>query len=175
MFPEISTTRFKLRQFRDEDLDNIFKGLSHSDVIRYYGVSYTTLESAKAQLQFFKDLELTETGIWWAIVSPDDKLFYGATGLNNRVKEHKKAEIGFWLLKEYWGKGIIREVVPLICDYGFSNLNLHRIEAIVETENQNSKSVLEKLNFRLEGTMQECEIKNGRFISLDIYALLNKA
>jgi ribosomal-protein-alanine N-acetyltransferase len=174
MFPEITTNRFKLRQFRDGDLENIFRGLSHPEVIRYYGVSYATLESAKSQLTFFNDLELKETGKWWAITSHDDKIFYGAAGLNNRIKEHRKAEIGFWLLQEHWGKGIIKEVVPIICDYGFKQMDLHRIEAIVESENQNSKTVLGILKFTHEGTMRECEIKNGKFISLDIYAMLNK-
>jgi ribosomal-protein-alanine N-acetyltransferase len=60
----------------------------------------------------------------------------------------------------------------LICNYGFNELGLHRIEGIVETENQNCKKAMAKLDFNHEGTMVECEVKNGRFISLDIYAKL---
>lgn len=60
--------------------------------------------------------------------------------------------------------------MPLICYYGFHKLGLHRIEGIVETENKNCKSAMAKLDFQHEGTMKECEIKNGKFISLDIYA-----
>ena len=130
---------------------------------------------SKEQMKFFADLELNETGIWWAVCSSDNKTFYGAGGLNSLSKEHKKAEIGFWLISEFWGKGIMTEAMPLICNYGFNNLGLHRIEGIVETKNQNCKNAMAKLDFKHEGTMKECEIKNGKFISLDIYAKIKTA
>ena len=94
-----------LRPFQDDDLERVFRGLSHPDIIRYYGVSYNTLEETKAQMQFFRELEENETGMWWAICSPDNAVFYGAAGLNGLNKQHRKAEIGFWLLPEHWGMG----------------------------------------------------------------------
>lgn len=169
-FPILRTERLLLRQFEEGDLENVFKGLSHPDIIKYYGVSYQTLEATKAQMKFFADLEKEGTGIWWAVCSPDNKLFYGGGGLNSLIKEHKKAEIGFWLLSDYWGKGFMTEAMPLICNYGFDKLGIHRIEGIVETENLLCKKAMEKLKFNHEGTMRECEIKNGKFISLDIYS-----
>lgn len=172
-FPTLKTERLLLRQFVASDIENVFKGLSHPDIIKYYGVSYQTVEATKEQMIFFADLEKEGTGIWWAICSLDNQNFYGAGGLNNLNKEHKKAEIGFWLLTDFWGQGIMNEAMPLLCDYGFDKLGLHRIEGIVETENINCKKAMSKLNFDLEGTMRECEIKNGKFISLDIYAKLS--
>ncbi len=172
-FQKIKTERFLLRQFIESDIDNVFKGLSDPEIIKYYGVSYKTLEATKEQMEFFTNLEKEGTGIWWAICSLDNTIFYGAGGLNNLNKEHKKAEIGFWLLKDYWGQGIMTEVMPFICEFGFNKLGLHRIEGLVETENLNCKNAMKKLDFILEGTMQNCEIKNGKFISLHIYAKLN--
>lgn len=172
-FPALKTSRLLLRRFEESDLANIFKGLSHPDVIRHYGVSYITLEETKKQLDFFNELEINNTGRWWAVCSADNTIFYGGCGLNNMSAQHRKAEIGYWLLPEFWGKGIITEAVPLIIQYGFDKFLLHRIEAIVETENSNSKRIMEKLGFEHEGTMKECEIKNDRFISLDMYAKLD--
>lgn len=94
-FTIIKTERLLLRQFIKSDLENVFKGLSDPEIIKYYGVSYQTLEDTKAQMKFFADLEKEETGIWWAICSLDNNIFYGAGGLNSLNKEHKKAEIGF--------------------------------------------------------------------------------
>ena len=169
-FPIIKTERLLLRQFIASDLENVYKGLSDPEIIKYYGVSYKTLEDTKAQMQFFVDLEKEGTGIWWAVCSLDNKTFYGAGGLNSLNKVHKKAEIGFWLLTEFWGQGIMTEVMPIICNYGFDNLELHRIEGLVETDNLTCKKAMKKLDFKLEGTMKDCEVKNGKFISLDIYA-----
>lgn len=172
-FPQLQTDRLLFRQIIPSDIDNIYRGLSDPQIIRYYGVSFDSLEATKEQMQFYTDLEQNGTGIWWAICSPDNRIFYGAGGLNNLSKAHRKAEIGFWLLTDYWRKGIMSEALPVICHYGFSRLKLHRIEGFVETGNINCKKALSKLDFHLEGTMKDCEIKNGVFISLDIYARLN--
>ena len=169
-FPTLTTDRLLLRQFQPDDLENVFKGLSHPDIIPYYGVSYDSLEATKAQMAFFADLEENGTGVWWAVCSPDNQVFYGAGGLNSLSKEHRKAEIGFWLLPEFWGRGIMQEALPLICEHGFGELGLRRIEGFVESENQNCQRAMAKLDFVHEGTMRDCEVKNGRFISLDIYA-----
>ncbi|HQV78429.1 MAG TPA: GNAT family N-acetyltransferase [Chitinophagales bacterium] len=171
-FPTLKTENLLLRQFQQSDIENVFLGLSHPDIIKYYGVSYDTIEATQEQMTFFAELEKNETGIWWAICSLDNTIFYGAGGLNNLSKEHHKAEIGFWLLPSFWGKGLMQEAMPIICDYGFQQLNLNRIEGFVESKNSNCKKAMAKLQFQYEGTMHECEIKNGDYISLDIYAML---
>ena len=171
-FPALESERVTLRQFADSDLENVFKGLSHPDIIKYYGISFNSMEATKEQMAWFADLEKNETGIWWAICSKEDGRFLGAGGLNNISKVNKKAEIGFWLMPENWGKGLMSEVMPLILNYAFTNIGLHRIEGFVETENVNCKKALAKLKFNWEGTMKDCEIKNGEFISLDIYSKL---
>jgi ribosomal-protein-alanine N-acetyltransferase len=172
-FPTITTERFVLRQFTSSDLEQVFKGLSHPDVIKYYGISFDSLEATKEQITWFKDLEKNGTGIWWAICKKEDLSFLGAGGLNDFEKENRKAEIGFWLLPENWGKGIMKEVMPLICEYGFKSLKLHRIEGFVDSKNTNCKNGLQKIDFDFEGTMKECEFKNGEYVSVDIYSAIN--
>tara|TARA_R110000868_G_C10644468_1_gene744408 strand:- start:79 stop:621 length:543 start_codon:yes stop_codon:yes gene_type:complete len=168
----IKTNRLLLRQFVESDIEDVFKGLSHPKIIEHYGISFDTLESTEEQMAWFSDLEKSGTGMWFAVCSLDNKKFFGAGGLNGISKEHKKAEIGFWLLPDYWGQGIMKEAMPQICDFGFNKLGLHRIEGFVEAENINCKNAMAKLDFQSEGTMRDCEIKNGKFISLDIYAKL---
>jgi ribosomal-protein-alanine N-acetyltransferase len=66
----------------------------------------------------------------------------------------------------------MQEAFPLICNYGFEKLNLNRIEGFVDSENTNCKKAIEKMNFKLEGTMRECEIKDGKYLIVDIYSKL---
>lgn len=172
LFPTLNTERLLLRQIQQDDIQNIFNGLSNPNVIKYYGISFDSLEATKEQMTWFKNLEETETGIWWGICSQDNKIFYGAGGFNELSKEHKKAEIGFWLLPDFWRKGFMQEAFPLICNYGFEKLNLNRIEGFVDSENTNCKKAIEKMNFKLEGTMRECEIKDGKYLNVDIYSKL---
>jgi len=164
----IKTNRLLLREITDFDLENIYNGLSNPEVIKYYGISFNSLEATKEQMTWFADSKQ----FWWAICSIDNETFYGAGGLNDLSKEHKKAEIGLWLLPDFWGNGIMREVMPLICNYGFEKLGIHRIEGFVESENKNCKKAMEKFDFQHEGLMKDCEIKNGKFISVDIYSKL---
>ena len=165
----IKTERLLLRPIIESDIQNIYHGLSHPLVIKHYGISFDSLEGTKEQMEWFEK----PTQCWWAICSLDNQTFYGAGGLNDLSQEHKKAEIGLWLLPDCWGKGIMGEAMPLICNYGFDELGLHRIEGFVESDNQNCKRAMAKLDFEYEGTMKDCEIKNGRYVSVDIYAKLN--
>jgi len=103
-FPTIKTERFLLRQFVDSDLANVYKGLSDPKIIKYYGVSYNTLEETKAQMKFFADLEKEKTGIWWAICSLNNKTFYGAGGLNSLNKEHIKSRNWFLAFNSILGQ-----------------------------------------------------------------------
>jgi ribosomal-protein-alanine N-acetyltransferase len=100
-FQTLRTENYLLRQIVDADLENLFLGLSNPEVIKYYGISYSTLEETKEQLQFYRELEQNETGIWWAICSLNIDIFYGEIGFNNRNLIHRNAEIGYWLLPEY--------------------------------------------------------------------------
>lgn len=173
-FPEIATERFLLRKIVSTDKDVVFEGLSHPEVIRYYGVSYHSFDAVQEQMDWYEDLLITQTGIWWAVCRKDDPRMIGACGFNEIQSEHRRTEIGFWLLPQFFGQGIMAEVVPAIIEYAFSHLHIHRIQAIVESENAASKKLLAKLGFAFEGTHRECEFKNGRFIDLDYFALLNK-
>ena len=135
-------------------------------MIKHYGDSFKSLEEAKEQMEWFAKPEQK----WFAICSVHDDEFYGAGEFSDISKEHKKAEIGLWLLPEHWGKGIMKEAMPLICNYGFDKLGLHRIEGFVDSENTNCKRAMTKLDFELERTMRDCEIKNGEYVSVDIYS-----
>jgi len=172
-YPELQTNRIYLRSITTEDQPLIFKGLSHPDVIKHYGVSFKTLEETKEQMDWFADLEANGKGIWWAICAQSDDAFLGAGGFNNLDIQNRKAEVGLWLLPEYWGNAYLRDAMPLMTRYAYEKLNLHRIEGFVESDNVKCKRAMAKVNFTNEGTMRDCEIKDGKLISIDIFAQLS--
>ncbi len=171
-FPTLSTLRLQLRQIIPADQENIFQGLSHPDVIRYYGISFDSFDDTKEQMDWFATLEKEKTGLWWAVCQASDGAFVGAGGFNDWNHEHQKAEIGFWLLPEYWGKGYMSEAMPAITQHGFDIMGIHRIEGFVEPNNGACKKALKKMGYTLEGTMRDCERKNDRLISIDVYSKL---
>jgi len=169
-----SISRIELRSITTSDQENIFLGLSNPEVIKYYGISFETLEATEEQMIWFQNLEKNSTGKWWSIFNSETGQFLGAGGFNDLNKDLKKAEIGFWLLPEFWSRGYMQEAMPIICDYGFNELGLNRIEGIVEKENLNCKRAIVKLGFTLESTSRDSELKKGKLISLDTYIKLKK-
>jgi len=174
LFPVLTTEKLLLREIVPSDIDWIFRGLSDPEVNKYFGISFLTLEATQEQMDWYANMVKNDTGRCWAICSQDNDIFYGVCTLNFWKKEHRKAETGYWIFPQYWGKGIVPEAMEKVLAYGFSEMNLHRISAEVEDNNRASISVLKKMGFVYEGTLRECEIKNGRFINLEIHALLNK-
>lgn len=164
----METQRYVIEEIKPSDIHFIYKGLSHPEVIKYYGISFHSLKATEEQMQWYADLRANNTGIWWAIRSKASGDFCGAGGFNDRDDCLKKAEIGFWLLPEYWGKGIMVEVMPHLLHYGFSVLHLNRIEGFVDPVNVQCKKALSKAGFHRDGQLSESE--DGQVIMLDVYA-----
>ncbi|EQM70201.1 GNAT family protein [Pseudomonas tohonis] len=173
MFPTLETPRFRLREITLADTRAIFAGLSHPQVIRYYGVSYATLEATRVQMDWYRSLLRERTGIWWGICTPDNPAhLIGACGYHEWDHGHRCAELGYWLLPEYWGGGVMRECLEAVIAHAFVAMRLHRIEAVVDLENPASSGLLRRLGFTHEGVRRECEYKDGRYLSLDCFGLL---
>lgn len=171
--PVLSSNRLSLRPVQRDDQVFIFSGLSHPDVIRYYGVSYDSFEATTAQMDWYDQHHQNGTGAWWLVLEKESQTVVGAGGLNDLSDQHRKAEIGFWLMPEAWGSGYMQEAFPLILDYAFRHRNLHRIEGFVDQGNLNCKRALSKVGFAYEGTMRDCEVKDGQLLSVDIYSRLS--
>lgn len=73
----------------------------------------------------------------------------GTICLWNFSGDRKTAELGYELLPEYHGKGIMSEAVTFILNYGFEDLNVSKIEAFTNKNNLNSIQLLQKFNFAL--------------------------
>ncbi len=172
MFPELITDRFLLQQVMPYDQRFIFEGLSHPGIIAFYGVRYDTFESTKKQMEWYEKSYREGTGHPWKIIDKTSGEQIGIVAYYYFKAEHRKAEVGFWIFPQYWNKGITTEVLKEVIRYCQEEKDIHRLEAFVEAGNTASSRVLEKLGFVYEGTMKECEIKDGAYISLLIYALI---
>jgi ribosomal-protein-alanine N-acetyltransferase len=174
-FPILQTRRIQLRRIVTSDLDSLFTGLSNPAVTNWYGLSYSSMEETRAQLTWFDHILEQRSGIWWAICRPENPAdLLGTCGFYDYDKENRNTDMGYWLHPENWGKQIMSESLRMILHYGFSKLNLHRVEAEVEPQNLASSQLLRKLAFTLDGRRRQCEWREDHFIDLDYYSLLSK-
>lgn len=79
--------------------------------------------------------------------------------------------IGYWVSEKCAGKGITPAAVALIVDYMFIRMGLHRAEIAIRPENKASLRIVEKLNFRHEGTKQRYIHIDGDWRDHEIFAL----
>jgi ribosomal-protein-alanine N-acetyltransferase len=95
----------------------------------------------------------------------------GGIGLRPGEDVHRHtAEFGYWLAEEFWGRGIMSEIVPAFVDYCFKELSLKRIFAMPHSNNPASVRVLEKAGFVLEGRLRNNVIKDGKILDSLLYA-----
>ena len=101
-------------------------------------------------------------------------MLIGAIGIRNWAIEHARAEVGYVLARQHWGQGYATEALKAVLGFGFSRMELNRIEAKCVPENKGSIRVLEKSGMRREGLLREVEFSKGKFEDLNLYSILRR-
>lgn len=164
--------RILLRPINEADLPEVFRGFSTPQVTLYYGLSYATLEACREQMAWYEQIIKEKTGRWLAIESVPDGRFMGAIGYHDYADS--SAELGYWLLPEYWGQGLMQEAAEAFLRQTFSNTGIHRLYAEVEVPNLASHRLVERCGFIRQGPAieSECLFNPGHFVWLYQYELL---
>ncbi|HSD63851.1 MAG TPA: GNAT family N-acetyltransferase [Ignavibacteriaceae bacterium] len=172
-FPFIRTQRLLLRQIKHSDLNDIFFLRSDERVMKYLDRPRDKSTSDTYEfIQKIIDAEKNNEGITWAITLKNKIKLIGTIGFWRIQKEHYRAEIGYTLHPDFWGKGIMREALSEVVNYGFNVMKLHSIEANVNPDNTSSIKLLERNGFWREAYYKENYFFNGKFIDTVIYSLL---
>lgn len=166
-----------LSPVRESDKAAVAEYLSDRDIhLNTLTIPYPYTE-ADAELWIRKRLEHTQRvgqDVSFAIRNADDKMI-GAVGADNlEPGMDYKAEIGYWLAKPYWGRGIMTDAVGAFIEYAFDEFQLEKLVAHVFDLNTGSTRVLEKNGFQLEGRLRKHYLKNGGMVDARVYGLLKE-
>jgi ribosomal-protein-alanine N-acetyltransferase len=110
-------------------------------------------------------------GVVFAICQPDDGLI-GAVSLS-RASLFNRGELGYWIGVSYWNRGYCTEAAKAIVEYGFQTLGYHKLSARHFVGNRASGRVLEKVGMTREGILQDDVMKDGRYITAELYGIVN--
>lgn len=156
---EIETARLYLRQFTPNDLDDLYRIYSDSEVMKYIGKGVRTrTETETAIYNILEHWEQNNFGMW-ALVHKIDRKIIGRCGLVFLDKT-PEIELGYALDKVYWNQGLATEASFASLNYGFQILKLQRIVAIARPENLASQRVMQKVGMKYE--------KNARYYETDV-------
>ena len=151
-FPVLKTGRLTLRQLVSSDVNEIFALRSNENVNKYLDRKPSkSIDDAKIFIETINKNIQSNNSIYWAITLTGTDKLIGTICLFDFSDDNLKAEIGYELLPDFQGKGIMQEAISKVIDFGIQHIGLNSIEAYSHSENKSSTWLLEKFNFKRNG------------------------
>ena len=174
MRPTLHTERLILRPFAAADADAVTRLASAREI------AATTLSIphpyergfAETWIASHQDQFAASGSIVLAITLREDGTLAGAIGLDVEPL-HRRAELGYWVGLDYWGRGYCTEAALALVRHGFETMGLHRILAHHFSRNPASGRVMQKIGLRHEGTLRGHVLKWGVQEDLELYGMLH--
>lgn len=174
-FQNLETERLLLRRIDENDVEEVLALRGNPEIMKYIPRPLAkSKEEALAHITMIEEKIENNTGINWGITIKGSNKIIGIIGHYRIQPENHRAEIGYMSLPEYNGKGYITEAIKAVVVYGFEQMNLHSIEAVIDPGNIASEKVLLKNGFVKEAHILENELWEGKFWDTVIYSLLRR-
>ncbi|MFC6269638.1 GNAT family N-acetyltransferase [Frigoriflavimonas asaccharolytica] len=172
----IETSRLLLNFPTKNDLESFLFEINSTDAYskNLFSISYP-FSAEQTNNWFEKCQEGNRNGlsIRFAIREKEVGKLFGIIGIHIN-KEHQKAELGYWLGKNYWGKGYISEGLTAVIKFGFEELELNKIVATHFLFNPASGKAMQNAGMKLEGLQLQEYLQDGQFLDVKKYYILKE-
>ncbi|MBV9123448.1 MAG: GNAT family N-acetyltransferase [Planctomycetes bacterium] len=169
------TDQIHLSEFGPPDKDALVAHLNDRDIYdRTLRIPfpYTEADAGEWLALVAKITRQQGRPVHWAIRTEEGALIGGCGFDGFQIGKSHRAEIGYWLARPFWGRGIMTAVVRQACRHAFEDFGLMKITAHVFAHNQASARVLEKCGFQEEGFLRKHFLKANQFLDARLFALL---
>lgn len=171
--PTLTTARLLLRPFEPGDADALTELMSDAHVLRFWD-SPPWREAGRAErfISACGEMAGRGTGVRVAVDRADDGALLGWCSVSEYHARHRSASLGFVYAAHAWGQGYATEAAGALLGWAFDTLDLHRVQAELDTRNLACARVLEKLGFVREGTLRQDCVVDGVVSDSWVYGLL---
>jgi ribosomal-protein-alanine N-acetyltransferase len=169
---EIITERLILKSITPAIIHELFNTKTKEEIINYFGFDEAGFEHCKTMHE--KGMETHRISMFYfLLMDKQSNLPIGECGFHTWNDSHNRAEV-FYNMKNdaFKQKGLMTEALNKVLEYGFTELKLHRVEALIAAENQPSHKLLQRYGFTKEGTMREDYVVDGKNEDSNCYSLL---
>ncbi|WP_454192598.1 GNAT family N-acetyltransferase [Paenibacillus sp. Marseille-Q7038] len=172
--PELHTERLWLRKLQKQDSRAIFQVWSDPVVTKYMNIeSMHSEEDAEEMIELLDECSQNEEGFRWAIIEKSSGKIIGSCGFNHwQLKGAFRGEIGYELASSHWRQGLMTEAIKAMLNFGFTTMELNRIEALVDPRNEASAKLLSSLSFSCEGILRQLQYTSTGYKDMQMHSLL---
>ncbi|HBP01216.1 MAG: Acetyltransferase [Candidatus Moranbacteria bacterium GW2011_GWE1_49_15] len=168
----IKTKRFVLRTPKMSDAKDVAKNINNKNVSRNLSSAVSFPYVPKDAKQYIgkvlKELKEERPSSFILYIEIEGEVV-GSIGAHH-IEQGHKAEMGFWLAEQHWGKGIMPEAVEAFMKHVFKKFKLKRIFAKAYAHNKGSMRVMEKVGMEFEGIEKKGALKDGKYLDCYVYA-----
>lgn len=170
----LETPRLVLRPYSLDDAEQVTALLQDPEIHRWTAsIPFPyTIEHAKEFLGKCAENDVTGESFVWAITNREDGQIMGAMGLHDVSRELERAELGYWMGRDFRGNGYATEAARRVVSWCFEVGEFHRIQATYFPGNQASAGVMQNIGMREEGLLRGFGFKNGEHIDVYLRAVL---
>lgn len=175
IFDTIETNRLLIQKLDSATMNQIFKTYNEIEIKSILGISHEEEFSRQKRIYEIGYESYNRKMLNFQLVEKQSKRIIGNCGFHTWNPQHYRAEIGYVLNSdEFKNKGFMKEALEKVIDFGFREMHLNRIEALISENNIPSKKLLEHFGFAREGVMRGHYLINGVFEDSVLYSLLKK-
>ena len=166
--------QIRIELIEEKHAEAIFKMVDENrNYLRKWLAFVDHMQSVDFAKNFVKGtMSRNKDGQEFAFVIFEHDMMIGRIGVYKIDLYNSIGEIGYWIVENAQGKGIITKCCKVLMNFCFDELNLNRIEIKCSTENARSKAIPEKLHFKKEGIIRQGEQLYQHYNDLYLFSLL---
>ena len=170
--PILETERLRLDPITEEDAAGMFPIMGDPEVMAYWDVPEVDDPDFVRDVVAGQIADMqAQSAVHWGMRTLADGEFLGCCDLSEIDRRHRRAEIGFMLGRDAWGRGYALEAMRTVVAFAATN-GLRKLTARTHLGNRRSESLLEKLGFTEEGLLRGHILKDGERRDCRVFGLL---
>jgi RimJ/RimL family protein N-acetyltransferase len=173
--PTVEGADLRLRALEPRDREQVFALYADKEAVRFgFQPKMDTADDATALIERTRTLAAERSVFHWGVARTEDDRVVGHATLFHLDVEQGRAEIGYSIVRDLWGRGLGRRAVGLLVGFAFDTLELRRVEADVDPRNEASLRLVERLGFVREGYLRERWLLGGEIQDAVLFGLLRR-
>ena len=170
----LESEHITLREFQKDDFDAVHSYASDPEVVKFMSWGPNTAVETRRFIQRTIQSQIIKPRTSYDLSIVFDGQLVGGCSLTIYSLMDRRAEMGYCIRRDHWGRGIGTKVAAMLIEFGFKDLDLHRIEAKCDPENHASYRIMEKNGMHREGILREEKDIHGEWRDSYIYSILRQ-